>query len=123
MHIKDHFSKFSQLYPLQTKFSAEVAMRMSEWIGAFGVPIIVQADNGREFKGLLELKGWAVGLPACALAINRTMQRAIKVTPYQMVFRKEMKRYEILPVAMREGAQVEEEAIEEDTFDISDAEE
>ena len=51
------------------------------------------------------------------------MQRAIKVTPYQMVFGKEMRRYEILPVAMREGAQVEEEAIEEDPFDISDAEE
>ena len=30
-------------------------MRMSEWIGAFGVPTIVQADNGREFKGALKL--------------------------------------------------------------------
>ena len=55
MHVKDHFSKFSQLYPLQSKASAEVAMRMSEWIGAFGVPTIVQADNGREFKGVLKL--------------------------------------------------------------------
>ena len=30
-------------------------MRMSEWIGAFGVPTIVQADNGKEFKGVLKL--------------------------------------------------------------------
>ena len=55
MHVKDHFSKFTQLYPLQGKSSAEVAIRMSEWIGAFGVPSIVQADNGREFKGVLKL--------------------------------------------------------------------
>ena len=55
MHLKDHFSKFTQLYPLQVKSSAEVAMRMSEWIGAFGLPTIVQADNGKEFKGILKL--------------------------------------------------------------------
>ena len=55
MHLKDHFSKFTQLYPLQAKSSAEVAMRMSEWIGAFGLPTIVQADNGKEFKGVLKL--------------------------------------------------------------------
>ena len=30
-------------------------MRMSEWIGAFGLPTIVQADNGKEFKGVLKL--------------------------------------------------------------------
>ena len=39
-----------------------------------------------------------------------------------MVFGKEMKRYEILPVAMREGVQVEEKVIEENTFDVSDTE-
>ena len=166
MHIKDHFSKFTQLYPLQSKASGEVAMRMSEWIGVFGVPTIVQADNGKEFKGVLKLlllshgvkikngrprtprtqglveqangtvkekilawklenglSGWAVGLPACALAINRTVQRAIKTTPYQMVFGREMRRYQILPVAMRERTQIEEELTEESPFDVSDAEE
>ena len=166
MHIKDHFSKFTQLYPLQSKASAEVAMRMSEWIGAFGVPTIVQADNGKEFKGVLKLlllshgvkikngrprtprmqglveqanrtvkekilawklenglSGWSVGLSACALAINRTMQRAIKTTPYQVVFGREMRRYEILPVAMRERIQIEEELDEENLFETSDAEE
>ena len=64
-----------------------------------------------------------MGLPACALAINRTVQRAIKTTPYQMVYRKEMRKYQILPVAMRERTQIEEEPTEESPFDISDAEE
>ena len=166
MHLKDHFSKFTQLYPLQVKSSAKVAIRMSEWISAFGLPTIVQADNGKEFKGVLKLllllhgvkiingrprtprtQGlieqanetvkekilawklenrlfkWVVGLPAYALAINRTVQRAIKTTPYQMVYGREMRRYEILPVAMRERAQIEEELIEKDPFEVSDAEE
>src|SRR4051794_40140337 len=124
MHIKDYFSKFTQLYPLQSKALGEIVMRMSEWIGAFEVPTIVQADNRKELKGVLKLllllhrvkikngrprtprtqglveqangtvkekilawklenrlSEWAVGLPACALAINQTVQRAIKTTP------------------------------------------
>jgi len=51
------------------------------------------------------------------------MQRAIKTTPYQVVFGKEMRRYEILPVAMRERIQIEEELDEENLFETSDAEE
>ena len=68
------------------------------------------------------LSGWAVGLPAYALAINRTVQRAIKTTPYQMVFGREMRRYQILPVAMRERTQIEEEPTEESPFNVSDTE-
>ena len=34
-----------------------------------------------------------------------------------------MRRYQILPVAMRERTQIEEEPTEESPFDISDAEE
>ena len=51
------------------------------------------------------------------------MQRAIKTTSYQMVYGREMRRYQILPVAMRKRTQIEEEPIEESLFDISDAEE
>src|SRR6266480_7637943 len=51
------------------------------------------------------------------------MQRAIKTTPYQMVYGREIRRYEILPVAMRERAQIEKELIEKDPFEVSDAEE
>ena len=51
------------------------------------------------------------------------MQRAIKTTLYQIVYGREMRRFEILPIAMRERAQIEEELIEEDPFEVSDAEE
>ena len=30
MHVKDHFSKFTQLYPLQGKLFTEVAIRISK---------------------------------------------------------------------------------------------
>ena len=64
-----------------------------------------------------------MGLLACVLAINQTVQRVIKTTPYQMVYGKEMRRFQILPVAMRERIQIEEKLTEESSFDISDAEE
>ena len=51
------------------------------------------------------------------------MQRAIKTTPYQVVFGREMRRYEILPIVMRERIQIEEELDEENLFETSDAEE
>jgi len=40
-----------------------------------------------------------------------------------MVYGREMRRYQILPVAMRERTQIEEELTEESPFDISNAEE
>ena len=40
-----------------------------------------------------------------------------------MVFGREMRRYQILPVAMRERTQIEEELTEESPFNVSDAEE
>ena len=39
-----------------------------------------------------------------------------------MVYKREMGRYEILPIAIRERAQIEEELIEKDLFEVSDAE-
>lgn len=53
LHIKDHFSKFTSLYPLKSKTSEEVANSIAHWIGCFGHPEILQCDNGREFKGYL----------------------------------------------------------------------
>jgi len=40
-----------------------------------------------------------------------------------MVFRRKMRRYQVLPIAMRERTQIEEESIEENPFDISDTKE
>ena len=53
LHLKDHFSKASFLYALPNKTAEEVAKCMGQWIGMFGVPKIIQCDNGTEFKGVL----------------------------------------------------------------------
>lgn len=53
LHVKDHFSKYSTLYPLVSKRAAGVAAVLSQWIMCFGIPKIIQCDNGSEFKGAL----------------------------------------------------------------------
>ena len=53
LHLKDHFSKVSFCYALSDKTAAGVAKCVGEWIGMFGVPKIIQCDNGSEFKGVL----------------------------------------------------------------------
>jgi transposase InsO family protein len=53
LHIKDHFSKYTVLRALKTKHSQEVANELANFVADFGVPIIMQADNGTEFKGIL----------------------------------------------------------------------
>jgi hypothetical protein len=50
-HIKDHFSKYSALFALPSKEAEEVAHALSIFIMFLGIPEIMQADNGREFKG------------------------------------------------------------------------
>jgi transposase InsO family protein len=51
MHVRDHFSKFSAAYPMESKESESVALHLGGFIGMFGVPGILQCDNGTEFKG------------------------------------------------------------------------
>ena len=53
LHIKDHFSKYSQLYPLKSKHAEPIAQAFTGFIAAFLPPKIVQTDNGKEFKGAL----------------------------------------------------------------------
>jgi hypothetical protein len=53
LHIKDHFSKYTQLYALKSKHSEPIADAFAQFIAAFLPPKIVQADNGKEFKGAL----------------------------------------------------------------------
>ena len=40
-----------------------------------------------------------------------------------MVYEKEMRRYEILPVAIRERAQIKEKLIKKNLFEVSDTKE
>ncbi len=54
LHIKDHFSKFTALYPLVDKSASAVKRQFEHLMGLFGVPKLVQSDNGGEFQGVLE---------------------------------------------------------------------
>ncbi|XP_067140873.1 KRAB-A domain-containing protein 2-like [Centruroides vittatus] len=49
MVYKDHSTKFVQLRPLKTKTAEEVAYHLLHIFLTFGVPAILQSDNGREF--------------------------------------------------------------------------
>ena len=58
MHYQDNHNKLSFLYPLSTKYSREVALRLVEIFSKIGAPAILHMDNGREFVALVisELK-------------------------------------------------------------------
>ncbi|KAK7096157.1 hypothetical protein V1264_005490 [Littorina saxatilis] len=49
LHARDHFTKFSWLYPMKTKMAAEVADHLITQFCVFGSPRIMQSDNGKEF--------------------------------------------------------------------------
>lgn len=55
LHIRDHFVKLSVLRALRHKTAEEVAHHMRNFIADFGIPRIVQSDNGGEFKGALHI--------------------------------------------------------------------
>lgn len=49
--LKDHFNRFLILQALPTKESKHVAQTLCYIFNLFGYPLIVQCDNGKEFKG------------------------------------------------------------------------
>ena len=53
MVYQDHFTKFVQLRPLRSKTATELANSLFEIFSIFGVPYILQSDNGREFRNSL----------------------------------------------------------------------
>ena len=50
LHVVDHFSKFSWLYPLYSKETDQVIPLLQQQFFSFGFPDILHSDNGREFK-------------------------------------------------------------------------
>ena len=50
MVYQDHFSKFIQLRALKAKSSVEVCNALFDIFTILGVPIILQSDNGKEFR-------------------------------------------------------------------------
>ncbi len=55
LHTKDHFSKYSWIFPLQSKENEPIARALEQWLMAFGPSKIIQCDNRKEFKGTLLL--------------------------------------------------------------------
>ena len=51
--MRDHFSKFSWAYPLKSKRALEVANNLVTTFHLFGVPKILQSDNGKEFVAMV----------------------------------------------------------------------
>ena len=51
MHVRDHLTKFSAAYPMESNESELVALNLGSFIAMFGVPGILQRDNGTEFNG------------------------------------------------------------------------
>ena len=52
LHLKDHFLKYTCLFPLRSKTASEVTTTLAIFLMCFRPPEIVQIDNGKEFKGL-----------------------------------------------------------------------
>lgn len=51
LHLKDHYSKFSQLYYLEIKEAGPIADCLLEFIKYYGQSETLQSDNGKEFLG------------------------------------------------------------------------
>ena len=49
-HVVDHFSKYHVLFAMLSKEASEVALNLTRHVFAyFGLPYLLQSDNGREF--------------------------------------------------------------------------
>jgi len=49
LHVKDHFSEFVWAYPLVSNEPELVAEKLLKQFYSFGVPRILQSDQGKEF--------------------------------------------------------------------------
>ena len=132
LHVIDHFSKFTWLFPLKRKKTNEVVQALEKLFWSIGFPATLHSDNGGEFKsqmmsdfcqrhhirqvhgaprntstqGLVErnnrtvkenmsnileeqkkdFREWCQILDETAYKKNISYHRAIKTSPYQVVF-------------------------------------
>lgn len=69
-HIVDHFAKFHVLFALKTKEPKVVAKNIKvRYLSYFGLPKILQSDNGTEFVDLI-IKAVVLLWPGNAKIIN-----------------------------------------------------
>jgi hypothetical protein len=50
LNYQDHLTKFCHLRPLKGKDAAGVARELYQIFASFGAPLILQSDNGLEFR-------------------------------------------------------------------------
>ena len=50
LHVIDHYSQFSWLFPLQSKTSEQVLQSITQLFWQIGFPKKLHTDNGKEFK-------------------------------------------------------------------------
>ena len=53
LNAQDHLTKFSHLRPLRAKSAKEVAWALYKIFCRCGAPVILQSDNGKEFRNQL----------------------------------------------------------------------
>ena len=51
LYMEDYFSKYHMLYALKDKEAITIARNIHHWITYFGIPELIQSDNGTEFQG------------------------------------------------------------------------
>lgn len=49
LHVRDHFSRFSWAYPLESNEPKLVAKKLLNQFYSFGVPRVLQSGHGKEF--------------------------------------------------------------------------
>ncbi len=55
--VRDHFSRFVNLYPMSTRTAESVIRKLDMVVEAYGAPRLLLADNAREFCSE-KLKAW-----------------------------------------------------------------
>ena len=73
LHTKDHFTKFSWAYALCSKEAKPVAEKLLDQFYHFGVPRILQSDNGKEFTA--KVIKVMIYLLVCSLADSLVLNR------------------------------------------------
>jgi hypothetical protein len=69
LHVKDHSSKFSWAYPLESEDAESVAEKLLNQFYSFGAPLILQSNNGNEFVARV--------IKVCFKNISNEMKRNI----------------------------------------------
>ncbi|KAL5506599.1 hypothetical protein EMCRGX_G008281 [Ephydatia muelleri] len=89
--IADYFTKWSEAYPIPNMEAITVAKCLvNEFICRFGVPEQLHSDQGRNFEIVDAERDWDVQLPLLMFAYRTSMHETNGVTPFEMMFGREV---------------------------------